>query len=322
MFKGKTDINFNLLQAAIGFQLKLTPNLNSTLSYIRSIYNAKISPFTLKTDIEGRDPLVQQVPLRYSYLKGHAFEARFIYNALKRDRYSEINPSGGFYLYSRLTHESNEFLTDFDITKVLDVEVYKTYVYNSLQLDGEIYFSNPLIESHALGLQFKGGYIDKPVDSFFNNFAGGIFGLRGYPFYSIEGRHKLIGSMSYRFPIHRNLDYKLGHLHFDKLYFGLFYDYGNAFNGDKIEFNKFKRDAGFELRLESFSYNMFPTKIFLQAAWPIDEARNLDERRDEIITYEKDWRYYFGILFDFDLREQYNSLMGKSNPSMRKLKIW
>ena len=118
------------------------------------------------------------------------------------------------------------------------------------------------------------------------------------------------------------MDFKLGHLHFDKLYLGMFYDYGNAFNGDNVEFQDFKRDAGIELRLDSFSYNLFPTKIFFQAAWPIDKASNFDERLEETITYSQEWRYYFGVLFDFDLREQYNSLMGRSNPSMRRLRIW
>lgn len=322
IYKGTVDYNFNLTQFALGSHFLLGSGLKATIGYIGSFYNARIDPFVLKTETPGKEPEIQSVPIRYTYFKGHSFVAKFSYDALVRDRYTEINPSGGFYLFGRLSHESSQFLNDFDINKVLGVEVYKTYVYNTIQLDEEFYFKNPFIESHAFGLQFKGAYIDRPVDSFFHNFAGGILGMRGYPFYSIEGRHKMIGTATYRFPIDRKLDFKLGHMYFDKLYFGMFYDYGNAFSGDKINFDKFKRDAGFELRLDSFSFNMFPTKIFFQAAWPFDKARNFDEQRDQIITYPQEWRYYFGILFNFDLREQYNSLMGMNGSSLRRPKIW
>jgi hypothetical protein len=41
---------------------------------------------------------------------------------------------------------------------------------------------------------------------------------------------------------------------------------------------------------------MFPTRIFVEAAYPLKKNVYQD------IRYEKDWKFYFGVLFDFDLR--------------------
>jgi Tol biopolymer transport system component len=322
-FSGKRNVNFNLLQVSAGTEFELLPKGHLTLGYIRSIYRANLNPVIIRSSVPGPKPL--SIPtIRYTYLKGHSFQAKFSYNGIGLDRFNAINPSSGFYLFAKFGHESVDFLTGFNTSgsKQIGLEQFKTWVYNSYDLSAEYYIKNPLIKSHTLGLFFKGGYLDRPVNSFFNYFAGGILGLKGYPFYSIEGRQKLIGSATYRFPIHRNLDWKLGHLQFDKLYAGLFYEYGDAFDGSEIKFENFKRDVGVELRLDSFSYNLFPTRVFFQAAWPIDEVQNFDQSRDELINYPQEWRYYLGVLFEFDLRERFGSLIGSRNSALGKLKFW
>lgn len=321
-YTGKRNVNFNLLQFDVGAGFTLFPKANLTLGYISSLYKANLNPVQLHSPTEGTKPI--SIPtIRYDYLKGHTFAAKFSFDAIGLDRFKDINPSSGFYLFTKFKHESNEFLTGFNTSgsKQIGLEEFQTYVFNTIDLNAEFYFKNPLIESHAIGLYFKGGYIDRHVHSFFNYFGGGIIGLKGYPFYSIEGRQKMIGSVTYRFPIHRNLDLKLGHLQFDKLYAGLFYEAGDAFNGTKIKFNKFKRDAGIELRLDSFSYNLFPTRLFFQAAWPLDEAQNYDQSIEELVTYPQEWRYYFGMLFEFDLRERVNSFLGNNGSASDRLKL-
>ena len=56
---------------------------------------------------------------------------------------------------------------------------------------------------------------------------------------------------------------------------------------------------GFELRLESFSFYQYPTRIFFSGAYGLDRF-NRTFNNDEV-TYGKEWRFYFGILFGFDL---------------------
>ncbi len=321
VYNVKREINFNLLLFAAGLNFSFFENSYLQLYYERHLYSAKILPTIAKTD-DGLETYDFQFSFRYDYLRGQSYHLKVIHDAIKNDRFKAVNPSGGYYLFFKYSYQDNDFLDDFDFSGETDkiaAEVFKNYSYNTIDFSGEYYFKNPFLESHALGLALKASYIDRKVDSFFNNFAGGIIGLRGYPFFSIEGRHKLIGSVTYRFPIHQDIDYKIGHFHFDKLYFGTFYEYGNAFNRE-IKFNRFKRDVGLELRLDSFSYNMFPTKVFLQAVWPIDEITTYDDSRERFINYPQEWRYYFGVLFEFDLRDRISSLLDLQNFNTIKIR--
>ena len=88
-------------------------------------------------------------------------------------------------------------------------------------------------------------------------------------------------------------------------------DIGNAW--DKAEYpstGRYKRDVGVELRLDLFSYHLFPTKVFFNVAFPMDEFTIIDDKRvddngDPLrYFYNREPRFYFGILFDFDLRER------------------
>lgn len=299
------EVSFNLTEARIGIRSKLPPIWSWKLEYIFSRYSAKLdlSP--------SFDPFRKEYwvlpTTRYTYLKGQAVQWSIIADAVKGDRNSSINPRGGFYLNFKHAYENNQFLTEFATDRSIGLEVYDRFEYNRFELDGEMYFKNPLLPSHGMGIRVLGGYIDRKVDDFFNFFAGGLIGMKGYSFYSIEGRQKLITTFSYRFPLMRNIDRRLGHIYFDKLYFGLFYDYGHAWDGESIPWKSFQRDVGVQLRLETFSYHLFPTRLFAEAAYPLDEVTNED------VLYNKEWHFYFGALFEYDFRERLKGF-SKLNP--------
>ena len=293
--RGVRNVGFNLLQYSFGVSYIPLEKMHLSLTYTGSRYSAQLDPLTLNTPTDG---LLYVPTIRYDYLRGQALHFKLILDRLGEDRYAAVNPSSGYYLFFKYGYEDNDFLQGFSTNRQLGLEEFKRYSFNSLEFNGELYLANPWLEQHALGISLKSGYIDRPVASFFNYFAGGLIGLKGYPFYSIEGRQKLIGALNYRFPISRGLNWRLGHLRFDKLFAGLFFEAGNAFNETRVDFRDFKRDVGMELRLDTYSYNMFPTRIFVQAAWPLDVARNGP------VTYPREWRYYMGVLFDFDLRER------------------
>ena len=90
---------------------------------------------------------------------------------------------------------------------------------------------------------------------------------------------------------------------------GFFFDYGNAWNPDDFDFMDFKRDVGVQLRLGSFSYHLFPTNFFVEAAYPLDTARNYDSSRREFINYDREVRFYFGALYEFDIRERMGKML-------------
>jgi len=286
------DINFDLTEIQVGVQERLgfLDGLYGRLAYILSLYHAKIKYF---------DPDIKEiVHFRYQYLSGRALKFSLLLDQIKSDRFKYINPSGGRYASLRYSYEENDFLTDFDFSTGLDVEVFTRYNFHKIEFDWEDFFENPLFKDHALSLRLRGGYIDRPVDDFFYLFAGGLLGMKGYSYYSLEGTKKMIGTFTYRMPLFKHIDWQFFNIYFDKLYLGFFYDYGNAWVEDELNLSKFKRDIGIQLRLETFSNYLFPTRIFGEAVYPLDEISNRN------IIYSRDWRFYFGVLFEFDIRER------------------
>jgi len=95
-----------------------------------------------------------------------------------------------------------------------------------------------------------------------------------------------------------NIDVRFLQFYFDKFYASIYGDFGNAWSSEKPKLNEFKGDAGVELRLESFSWYAYPTRIFLNASYGLNEfERNV---RGTPVKYGKEWRFYFGVLFGFD----------------------
>jgi outer membrane protein assembly factor BamA len=287
------DINFDLTELRAGFRFYFPERLQWRFSYIMSLYHAKLEWF---------DPFINDiVNFRYRYLNGQAFEIRVQSDLVRRDRHSSINPSGGRFFQLKFTHENNDFLVDFDTGKNIGLEVYENYTFNKFELDWEEYFPNPLFDKHAFSVRVQAGYIDRPVDDFFFLWAGGLVGMKGYSYFSLGGTRKLISTFTYRFPIFDNINMQLFNLYFDKLYLGVFYDYGNAWVGEGIYPENFKDDIGIQLRLDAFSNYLFPTKVFWEAVYPLDELYVYN------VNYDNSWRFYFGILFEFDIRERYGS---------------
>ncbi len=290
----KINVKFDLMQADLGLYGKYKNSFQWKLAYTYSLYRASISTFAyreLATGITYVSP-----PIRYSYLRGHTLSL-----ALKRSRiYPEvdraINPRKGYYLFLKYSREWNKFLSDFSTDRVVGMEEYNRYNYNKYELDFEQYIPVPLTRHHAVALRLQSGYIDQPVDDFFNFFAGGLVGLKGYSYYSIEGRAMSIGTITYRFPLVRHLNWQLVNWYLDKIYLGAFYQYGDAWDPNHFTLRSFKSDVGVQVRLETFSWYMFPTRIFFEAAYP------LKENYHHSIEYKQQWKFYLGILFDFDLR--------------------
>jgi Tol biopolymer transport system component len=284
------DINFNLTEVHVGARFEFPAGFKWRTALVLSIYNATLNWF---------DPF-EQAPFtfRYRYLNGRACQVQLTMDRIRVDRFRDISPGGGRYLSFLYAYEFNDFLVNFDFSSPLSVEIFELYRYNRLELDWEEYFTNPFIRSHSFSARIQAGYIDRPVDDFFHLFAGGFVGMKGYSYYSIEGTKKLITTLSYRLPVFRNINQQLATLYLDNLYLGVFYDYGNAWIDDEPRLTDFKRDIGFQLRLECFTNYLFPTKFFWEAVYPLEKVTNAS------VQYGQGWRYYFGILFTFDIRER------------------
>ncbi|RMF54332.1 MAG: hypothetical protein D6748_16560 [Calditrichaeota bacterium] len=293
------DVNFNLLEANVGLRGKFLPGklselFQSRLAYTYSWYRARIKSFSFVDPASNQ--LFEFAPLRYTYLRGHSLSLLLKHEHLFQDTDVAINPRRGRYVSIKLQREWNRFLDDFASDRVISIEKFKKYYFNRVEVNWEEYLTVPSTNRHTLSLQLRGGLIDTPVDSFFHFFAGGLVGLKGYPFYSIEGRKLLMGSLTYRFPLWRKINQQFLNIYFDKLYLGGFVQYGNAWSRGGIEPSNFLSDVGVQLRLDTFSWYFFPTRIFFEAAYPLQEHVN------QGVRYPQEWKFYFGVLFDFNLR--------------------
>ncbi len=221
-----------------------------------------------------------------------------------RDR--DINPIGFsfelIYDYEwNQFNESGEFIIEDGLLK----PKFGNFNFHRFELNTKFYF--PLWSDHTLTAKLRAGSILGPeVPSFFNFFLGGLIGMKEYPFYSLEGNEIAWLNVTYRFPLARNIDARIGHLYIDKIFLSVYADIGNAWTGDSWKFESTKRGIGAELRIQMNSYYLFPTAIFFDAAYGFDQFKRVINFKE--ITYGKEFKFYGGILFGFDIVNFGNNL--------------
>ena len=287
------DVHFRIVEGDVGGYYDLKDDLRMRASFVHSRYTSKIGDFYFEPQgVQFRSPA-------NTYFIGNHIRLQWDWDKVARGAYSSINPSAGRKIMLRYSYEFNQFFEGYSTEdeNILPQKEYANYNVNKIELEWNEYMRMPWSKKHALTAQFKGGYIDRPIDSFFNFFAGGLPGLRGYPYYAIEGRKMMLGRFTYRFPIFSQLQKQLFHLTTDKLYLSTFFELGNAFDEDKVDVEQFKRVVGAGLRLQLFSFYGFPTAFAFDAAYGLDPIAV--EYDDIAYDYGNEWRYYFTLLFDF-----------------------
>jgi hypothetical protein len=179
---------------------------------------------------------------------------------------------------------------------------YTSFLFH--RVEGQVFLSTRLPGGlHTMSVRLRGGSIlGAPVDEFFNFYAGGIMGMQGYTYYALGGNEVFSANVTYRFPILPSMGLRIGHLLFDKLYGGVFFDAGDAVMAPReASLGRMKKDVGFDLRLESFSFSMYPTRIAFSGAYGLDEFTR--QFSGQNVTYGREWRWYVSVLFGFDLSD-------------------
>ncbi len=291
------DVTYNLLEFDLFLKQKvLTEQTELKLGYSFSRYNADIGSF-----INPNDNRLYP-SFRSIYLIASAFSAQLKHQDVLPSGESEINPVGRMIML-RYAFELNRFnpLSEFEIRNGFIEPVYTHYDFHRVELFWNEYIPLPL-KRHTLSLSLKGGSIlGKNVDDFFNFYAGGFTGMRGYPFYALGGNEFATFNLAYRFPLWRSINARVLQFYFTKLYGSVFGDIGAAWGGTAPPLNQWKTDAGFELRLESFSFYVYPTRIFFSGAYGFDRfTRTINNIN---VTYGREWRFYLGVLFGFELSQ-------------------
>jgi Tol biopolymer transport system component len=291
------DISYNLIEFDFAMKQKVfSEAVDAEVRYAHSRYTASIGMFFLpesNLSVSATSTL---------YYIGNDISTTWTFNGIIPSRTGEINPVGR-KLKFRYDYEFNKFNpTDTINSQGELVHLYQNPSFHRVEGAWKEYLPLPGW-SHTLGLELRGGsIIGQTVDEFFNFYIGGLAGMKGYPFYSMGGNRFASANVTYRFPIIPHIDVRFLQLYFDKLYGAVYGDVGSAWTDGSIGEQKFKRDAGAELRLESFSYYAFPTRIFFNATYGFDRFNYsiAHSSTNEQVTYGKEWNFHFGVLFGFD----------------------
>ena len=299
-----TEVTYNLLEFDFAAKHRIFNRFNNLeFRFIFSRYTATLGSFIIETD---GDPILYPTT-DDTYFIGRNFRFTYNFEAFARSRDTDINPVGMEvdFVYD---YEWNRFNAEgeYEIEDGLLKPKYGDFNFHRLTLDANFYI--PLWHDHTLSTRLVGGSILGPaVPDFFDFYLGGLIGFKAYPFYSLSGNEMAWVNFTYRFPLWRDIDYKLSFLYFDKIFLSFHFDYGNAWTGEIPGLDQFKKGAGAEIRLQMNSYYLFPTALFFNASYGFDSFQR--EANREIVTYGKEWRFYGGILFGFDIVNNNNSFV-------------
>ena len=292
-YKIPADVSYNLFEFDIVARHKIFSEGNKIEArFIFSQYSSTLSSFILPESGNTLYPATND-----KYYIGRSVQVKYTHDKIIPTVDSDINPVGRKvefkydYEFNRFNNENN-----FTVVDGFLKPLYNDFIFHRLELNWKEYFS--LGKDHTLTAQFRAGTILGPtVPDFFDFYLGGLIGMKSYPFYSVSGNDLGWVNLTYRFPLFKDIDTRIGHLYIDKIYFSVYGDYGNAWSGDFPSLSEFKKGAGAEIRIKMNSFYLFPTSIFFNAAYSFDRfSRKI---LGEDVTYGKEWSFYGGILFDF-----------------------
>ncbi len=278
------NYSFNLGEVDLGAEWQLNDRTLLRTAYVFSRYNAAMSLWEQNTKIK----------FAYTYHIGNVLQLTLTHRYILPSLVSRVAPTRGRFVTLQIGRAWQRFLNGFEVSQDYGtiVEKYKHYNYEQVLLDWKEYL--PFFwDNQSIVLHLRAGIIDQPIESFYNFFAGGLDGLKGYPYYSIEGRKLLQLGLAYRFPLFKKIGVRFLFMNFDRLYLSLYGDAGNAWDRGNIRSIKWRRDVGLQFRLGLVSFYSYPASLFFDAAYGLDKFTHREEK------YGGEWRIYFGILFDF-----------------------
>ena len=296
-YSTSTDVTYNLFEVDFVAKHKIFAEGNNIETrFIYSDYVAALGSFVVPNS-SSLYPTTKD-----KYFVGKNIQIKYTHEIILPTVDNDINPIGRTielqynYEFSKYNPDGN-----YTVENSTLVPVYKDYKFSRVELNYKEHIS--VFGSHTLNTQIRVGTILAPqVPDFFDYYLGGLIGMRAYPFYAISGNEVAWFNLTYRFPLFRNIDGRFGHLYLDKVFLSVYGDFGNAWTGNQVKWNEFKKGAGAELRVKFVSFYIFPTSLFFNAAYSFDKYdRKVDRGANKItyVSYGKEWQFYGGILFDF-----------------------
>lgn len=285
--------------------------LEARFRHSRNHLNLRVSKLTPSDDLIDTGDVLILPKDGWDYYRGYDLILSYARRSAARATDAEINPVGREWSIA-YTYSKNDLSTsgnqEVDASGVIRT-VFDDNTFHQLEASVSERRSLPWFR-HTLDLHVSGGWIDRNIDDFFWFRIGSRPGLRGYTYYSLEGRAYAIGRATYRFPIWSNIDRRLFQFVAERLYGGVFYEAGLAWQRpvwDHVTMDQVVRDrvrdVGFEVRLDLLNFDTFPARVHFEGAYPIDRVviptAVANAADDELVRTDRDWRFYFGVLFGY-----------------------
>jgi len=289
IYEIEDDIKFRLVQFRSGLRIPIYGSLLE-ISGTQQWYRAFI-----QEQVYTNEYGILEAGAAYDYFRGLSLSADWSMNAVKRRIDSSINPSKGYMVQTKINLEKNDFIEGLNLSE--SGTLLEEFEENNLircQIDGSYHYEMPWKKRWTLSLTTHAGWIsNQNVDSFFHFYLGGIPGVRGYPFYSIQGTKSALLDLTFRIPIFMEKHYKAKWVIFQNSTLGAVIQVGDAWIDDVA----IKKSMGIQWRINGFSFYNFPTSIEVEYHQPLDAfTRDINETT---ISYGENGRAYIKVLFDF-----------------------
>lgn len=270
------EVTFGLTQGILSVDVLIPPRHAVKFDISASNYRSTIGAHTIQGNSIPR--------LSDDYFTGWdwglQWDASDIYVRQERD----INPSG--YKTSASFRVNRHTFLD------------EKYRYVRLNLSGFYGYRLPYRGNVVVSNTTEFNYIDNNgVDDFFYEFAGGMPGLRGYPYYAIKGTRRFVSTITARMPVFRDLYQRFGHMMIRDMYVGVHTQFGGAWT--RTQKFDLVSDIGMDMRFALNSYYAFPTAFELGAYYGIDDLSVITDD-NKILEYGGEWRFYWKVLFGFE----------------------
>ncbi|MBN2029561.1 PD40 domain-containing protein [bacterium] len=279
-------LRYNLMEVDIGADWRLSPSSVLRTAFIYSRYSYSGSGEFVYQNVFGKFTSV--------YHRGRVLQLRLSHRSIPSTLNSEIAPNHGRDITLQFERAWQSYGDSAGVSEKhgTPIDIYSSYGYEQIQLDWREYLPS-VWKSHSMMFRLRAGLIDQPVASFYHFFAGGLDGLKGYPYYSLEGRKLLHLGLAYRFPLFQKMELRVWFVHLHRLFLSLYCDAGDAWSEGGLRLSRWKKDVGAQLRLTLTTFYTYPMSLFIDAAYGMDRFTHRDQE------YGLEWRTYFGILFQF-----------------------
>jgi len=290
VYKLDNNLKFRLIEFRGGMQVPFYGS-NFELYGNWSQYRASI-----KEQVVGKPQL--QSGFGYDYFRGNKAGLNWSLKQFKRRIDQNINPVG-FGISVNVAKEWNQFIDGLDLSESGTlISNFNSHDLIRTEIRGEYLWEIPKTNRWTVLIGGQTGWISNAsADSFFHFFAGGMPGLKGYPFYSIEGTNMAIGEFGLRIPLFREKHIPVGMFTLQHSTIGLIYQTGDAWNR-KFTRSSLKQSVGVEWRFQGYSFYNYPTSIGLEYHRGLDTFE-MDIGDGKPISYGRENRFYFTVLFGF-----------------------